>query len=271
MEELLSIEDIDVTNASAWNGIMIGTPAITAFMGAVHALERKLRHFGCKFDGLAIGVKEYEMREKYHASLDKNGNIEHERYLNVSRPLEVMQSATDKRKMNPPVMNQAYIDLKLHFLIKGNFCNLENKKDYLQAVGNIFRTLRVAGGVINSFKLKWVDKEDVPYGYFLRECTEEMMAYEGDNVLEKMIHALADEKHRYVVLANGFRSLTKPGHVDNQRDPDKIHVFAEQIYTLGEYIHARNIKDINEYMFHYKHEGISYVCTQNSEASSETS
>ena len=263
MEELLSIEDIDVTKANAWNGIMIGTPALTAFMGTVHALERKLSHFGCRFHGVAIGIREYELRERYHVGLDKNGFVVRRYYLNVSRPLEVMQNATDKRKMSPPVINQAYIDLKMHLLIKGDFQKLEDKKKFLKAAENSFRTMRVAGGVINSFKLKWIEAEDIPYGYFLKDRTQEMMRYEGDNILDKIIHALEDKNHQYVVLANGFRGLTAPGHVENQRDSNKLHVFAEQTYTLGEYIPAENIKDINEYMYRYKHDGISYLCTQN--------
>ena len=59
----LCIEDIEITNANAMNGVVVGLPAITAFMGAVHALQRKLSSWGIVFDGAAIGIKEYEMRE----------------------------------------------------------------------------------------------------------------------------------------------------------------------------------------------------------------
>ena len=90
-----------------------------------------------------------------------------------------------------------------------------------------------------------------------------MMAYEGDNVLEKMIHALEDNPRRYVVLANGFRALTEPGHVGQQRDPDTLHVFAEQVYTCGEYVFFKNVSNIDDYIFRYKQDGVSYLCTQN--------
>ena len=90
------------------------------------------------------------------------------------------------------------------------------------------------------------------------------MSYDGDNLLEKMMHALEDSSQRYVVLANGFRALTEPGRVEQQRDPEVPHVFAEQIYTCGEYIFFQDIKDISDYIFKYKQNDVGYLCTQNS-------
>ncbi|MBQ9489687.1 MAG: hypothetical protein IJU80_07135 [Lachnospiraceae bacterium] len=115
--EYLSIEDIDVTGANAWNGIVIGVPAITAFMGAVHALQRKLADWPCHFDGTAIGIKEYEMRE-YEAS-------KRNRYLNIPLPTETMK--TRELKLDAHIVNQAYIDLQLLLIFKGNFVAIEDK------------------------------------------------------------------------------------------------------------------------------------------------
>lgn len=253
--EYLSIEDIDVTGANAWNGIMIGVPAITAFMGAAHALQRKLSAWGCKFSGVAIGIKEYEMRE-YKSS---KGH----RCLNIP-----LQTETVKRKgvnVDAHIINQAYIDIKCNLIIEGNFDVIDNKSAFMLDVQKVFHTMRIAGGNIWRFKTRWMnEKDELPYGFYLKERTQEMMSYDGDNLLEKMMHALEDSSQRYVVLANGFRALTEPGRVEQQRDPEVPHVFAEQIYTCGEYIFFKDIKDISDYIFKYKQNDVGYLCTQNS-------
>lgn len=248
----LSIEDIEVTNANALNGIMVGLPAITAFMGAVHALQRKLSDFDCKFEGTAIGIKEYEMHETA---------IGGSHYLNIPLPSETTEKYG--KKIDARIFPQAYIDLKLHLVIKGNFDKLDNKILLKRAVQKRLHTMRIAGGNVGNFKVNWIDEGDIlPYGYYLKECTDEMMSYDGNTVLEKMIHALEDKHHKYIVLANGFRSLTAPDYIENQRDPNTPHVFAEQVYTCGKYILSTNIKNINEYIFRYQKNGVSYLCTQ---------
>lgn len=249
----LSIEDIEITNANAHNGIMIGLPAITAFMGAVHSMQRKLNKYDCRFDGVAIGIKEYEMREVSKGRMH---------YLNISLPSETTEKYG--KKIDARIFPQAYIDLKVHLIIKVD-CNISGKeKTFIDAVKNILHTMRIAGGNIGKFKVRWMDNEDsIPYGYYIKDCTREMMEYEGSNVLEKMIHALEDMEREYVVIANGFRALTEPNFIEGQRDPNTHHVFAEQVYTCGKYVLSKDIGSINEYFFKYKHDGVSYICTQN--------
>lgn len=251
----LSIENIEVNNANAMNGIMVGLPAVTAFMGAVHALQRKLSRWGIKFDGAAIGIKEYEMREVSKGS---------DHYLNISLPSETTEAYG--KKINARIFPQAYIDLKLHLIIKGDFDKLEHKKKFIEEVKKHLHTMRIAGGNVGSFDVKWLVEDcQLPYGFYLKDCTREMMAYKGNTVLEKMINALEDGKH--VVLANGFRGLTEPGHVEGQRDPNTPHVFAEQVYTCGSYVESKKITVIDEFLFRYQHDGCSYLCTQKSSAS----
>lgn len=251
--EYLSIEDTEVTNANAMNGVMVGLPAITAFMGFVHALQRALADWDVRFEGVAIGIKEYEMRE-----VSKGRR----HYLNISLPSETTEKYG--KKTDARIFPQAYIDLKLHFVIKGNFDEVVNRRKFLRAIQNKIHTMRIAGGNIGKFNVRWVNEGDhIPYGFYLKDRTDEMMAYDGDNVLEKMIHALEDREHRYVVLANGFRALNEPGYVTGQRDPDTPHVFAEQVYTCGEYIPSQYIANIDDFMFRYMHDGVSYLCTQN--------
>ena len=246
----LCIEDVEITNANAMNGVVVGIPAITAFMGAVHALQRKLTSWNVEFDGVAIGIKEYEMRE---VSNKQN------HYLNISLPSETTEKFG--RKTDARIFPQAYIDLKIHFIIKVNVDKIENKNKFLNDVKHKFHNMRVAGGNIGAYKVRWVTNEHLPYGFYLKDCTSELITYDGDNILEKMMNAMEDKKD-YAVIANGFRALNEPGHVKNQRDPAKPHVFAEQTYSIFKHVYFRDIDNIDAFLFQYCYNKGSYLCTQ---------
>lgn len=250
--EYLNIE-AEVANANAWNGIQLGMPAITAFMGFMHALQRKVaQKIPCKFSGLAIGVREYAMREYEN---DKGYH-----YLNLPLPGDIPGEGT---KIDRHIMNQAYIDLSLNLILRVQYDSLHSRKEFLRAVEKYMYNVRIAGGNISRFAVKLLKEGEIPPAFYIRDCTEEMMTYPGDDILSKMLAALEDKAHRYSVIANGFRAISDLGHVEGQRDADTLHAFAEQTYTIAEYIPAKAIQDIEALMFAYDHTGVSYLCTQN--------
>lgn len=144
-----------------------------------------------------------------------------------------------------------------------------SRKAFLQAVEKCMHSVRIAGGHISEFAVKFLKEGEIPSAFYIKDCTEEMMAYPGDDILAKMMAALEDKAHHYSVLANGFRAISDLGHVEGQRDAETLHAFAEQTYTIAEYVSAKKIKNMEAFMFEYEHNGVSYLCTQNLGASQD--
>lgn len=55
-----------------------------------------------------------------------------------------------------------------------------------------------------------------------------------------------------VPISVGFQGLTEPEKVKNQRDDNYLHVFGENLITLGEYRIINSIKDFGEIIWRYK-------------------
>jgi len=249
--EHLNIE-ASVINANAWNGIQVGIPALSAFMGFMHGLERKIiKKVPCEFSGLAIGVKEFEMRE-----FSSHGN----HFLNLPLTGDI---PVEDSKINRHIMNQAYIDLVLSFVIGVNNHSDFDIKDLQKIIQHYMNFMRIAGGTIVDYNVMFLPDDYIPPAFYIKDCTMDMLSYPGDDILHKMINALEDSDKHYCVIANGFRAISPIGHVKGQRDSAYPHVFAEQTYTLIQYVSAKHIDNINDFMFHYHYDDDSYLCTQN--------
>ncbi len=68
-----------------------------------------------------------------------------------------------------------------------------------------------------------------------------------------------------VPISVGYKGLTKPEKVKNQRDDNYLHVFGENLITLGEYRIINSVKDFGEIIWRYKTDLYKqlYLCTCN--------
>ena len=125
-------------------------------------------------------------------------------------------------------------------------------------------TLRIAGGIIRSYKaVRLIDTlADIPYGYFLTCRQDVLNDAVGNDMLDKMIHALQQD-NTLIPIAIGFKALSEVGHVEGQRDLEKDHCFVESVFSLGEFECSKSIEDINAYLWRYKTGEGLYLCTIN--------
>ncbi|WP_296054998.1 type I-F CRISPR-associated protein Csy2 [uncultured Amphritea sp.] len=288
---VLLIPHLRVHNANALSSpFTIGFPAMTAWLGAMHALQRKINqrgrntHFDVQFQGVGVvchrfNLQTYRGDGDYVSSIigtanpvDKDGSrpafIEEGRcHLDVSLVVEL-----------PPMTQAEQNSLKVH----ASHC--------LQA------GMKMAGGdILGVSPLEIVDddvtlKRRLMPGYALLERRDLMVKAmeEGQDALDAMLDylvvhqrcqqlddgtvswsgqrkATGEGKKGWIVpVATGFHGISELGQAKNQRDPETPHRFAESIVTLGEFKMAYRVESVDELFWHYRcdQENNLYLCEQ---------
>ena len=288
MKRILLLPHIKVHNANALaSPYTIGFPAMTAWLGAVHALQRKMNQKGfsdLRFVSVAVTSHEcnlqvYKGKNDYVYSIISTGN-----------PL-------DENGDRPAFVEEARCHLDISLIIECDGLPF-NEQDLLDDLPTAMHSgWKIAGGDIESFntpKYFVIDNEmahkklmrQVMPGYVLIERRELMVdaMKNGLDAIDALLEFLK-VKHRseqkengevewsfsratkgwIVPVATGFHGITELGNAKNQRDPNTPHRFAESVVTLGEFIMPYRIKNLDDMLWHY-HVDISsnlYLCQQN--------
>ena len=287
VKKLLLISHIRVHNANALSSpYTIGFPAMTAWLGATHALQRKLNTDGfeaLRFNGVAV--------VSHHADLQTHkgiGDYVHS-IIGTSNPL-------DKDGKRPAFIEEARIHLTVSLLIEFN--GLNDEENFLLRVEKHLKSrMKLAGGDILHFKsietfkvnqrdvkqLARVRRKLMP-GYAIVERRDLMIdamkqGLDGvDALLDYLfIHNSCESKNEKVIwtkkrkelgwivpIAIGFQGISPLGNAKNQRDPDTLHRFAEAVVTLGEFKMPYKIKSLDEilWQYHVDKEKDLYLCEQ---------
>ena len=280
-----------IHNANAMSSTLtIGVPAMTAWLGAVHAIERKLKEK--KEDALAE-INFIGTAVAYHKA-DLQIYKGHGDYVNsvagTSNPL-------DEKGKRPSFIEEPRIHLLVSLLIEVEGVDEHHMELLEQAVKEILPQMKMAGGdILDIGKIKAMhirenDEKAVKKvifslmpGYVPIERRELMEAegLEGKDSLDRLLHYLKvhqtaekDEAGKVkgwkyeraesgwlAPLAVGFKGLSPLGKVKNQRDPGTPHRFAESVVTLGEFRMAYRFPNIEEMMWHYTYEENNqlYLC-----------
>lgn len=302
IKQLLILPHIKVHNANALSSpFTIGFPALTGFLGAVHALQRKLNSSGftVAFDG--VGVISHDANlQTYKGSNDFVHSI-----VGTGNPL-------DKTGSRSAFIEEARIHLDVSLLIEINNLALDQRDPLIQKTSQLLHSqMKIAGGDIQSFSqpelmlleqgdelaLKTLQRKLMP-GYALierRELMKDAMC-EGQDALDAMIDYLAihhhcevqnsgEESERVqwrsqrkqvagssagwiVPIATGFHGISEIAQSKNQRDETTPHRFAECVVTLGEFKMPHRIKNIEQMLWHYyfDEEQTLYLGQQNTAA-----
>lgn len=288
MKKILLIPRIKIQNANALSSpYTIGFPAMTAWLGATHAFERKLKETGfgeVQFKSMAVVCHSIDL-QTYKGDGDYVHSI-----IGTGNPL-------DKNGQRSSFIEEARCHLTVSLVIE--YENLGLKTDqFTETVDHIFQgKMKLAGGDITGclpsrlFNLH----DEASQRKLLRLLMPGHCLLERRDLMKKAmvggldgIDAMLDylkvthrceiddngkvkwisnrqEKGWIVPIATGFHGITGLGKARKQRDPDTPHRFAESIVTLGEFVMPHRIADIDNLLWHYHTdlENNLYLCQQN--------
>jgi len=294
IKRILLLPHIKVHNANALSSpFTIGFPAMTAWLGAVHALQRKLNSNGftnIKFN--AVGVISHSCDLQTHKG---TGDFVHS-IIGTGNPL-------DKTGARSAFIEEARCHLDISLVIE--YTGIEKDDEVLvqEKITHILHSsIKIAGGDISSFKapeffkiengnpsdIHSLTRKLMP-GYALIERRDLMLEAmeQGQDAMDSLLDYLVihhqchkevneqgDEKVTWtsnrktqgwiVPIATGFHGLTELGEAKNQRDPNTPHCFAESVITLGEFKMPHSIKNIDEILWRYHADQTNnlYLCKQ---------
>ena len=291
IHKLLLIPHIKVQNANALSSpYTIGFPAMTAWLGFSHALQRKLNTDGFDdFSAEATAVVSHDCNLQTHKGA---GDFVHS-IIGTGHPL-------DKKGQRSAFIEEARCHLNVSLVIKYQGVDKDEEDELMERIAHhINSSLKLAGGDILSFddlapplrikegadaELRTLTRKLMP-GYAIIERRELMKdaMQQGQDAIDAILDFLAihhsceqDEDGNIhwtskrktagwiVPIATGFHGITGLGQAKNQRDQDAQHRFAESIVTLGEFIMPYQINSLEEILWHYhiEPEKNLYLCQQ---------
>jgi len=290
IRRILLLPHIQIQSANALSSpFTIGFPAMTAWLGAIHALQRKISAVGFKdlrFKSMAVISHKFDL-QTYKGAGDYVHSI-----VGTGNPLE-------KDGQRPAFIEEARCHLEVSLLIEHTGLSQDDSEAFLGQVSHhLNASLKIAGGDILSFQqptlhtleegndaeLRQLTRKLMP-GYAIIERRELMVETmkKGQDTLEALLDYLAIHHHCekdeddqvtwtskrktagwIVPIATGFHGLTDLGHAKNQRDPETLHRFAESVVTLGEFRMPHQIQSLDEILWSY-HTDLDknlYLCQQ---------
>jgi len=290
IKRLLLIPHIKVHNANALSSpFTIGFPAMTAFLGASHALQRHLNNHGftdCRFNATAVVIHECNL-QTHRGRNDFVSSI-----IGTANPL-------DKSGSRSAFIEEARCHLDVSLVVEYEGVAKENEKDFIDKITHLLHAkMKLAGGDIIDFskpacfKVEENNQADVLAltrrlmpGYAIIE-RRDLMQVAMDNGMDAMdalldylmVHHRSEinnndevqwHKERrtkgwIIPIASGFQAVSELAVAKNQRDEDIPHCFAESLVTLGEFIMPYKIQSIDEILWHYhvETEHNLYLCQQ---------
>ena len=291
MRQFLLIPHLKLHNANAMSSpYTIGFPAMTAWLGAVHALQRKLHSKGCEVSLTKVGVSCHEFNLQTYKG---QGDFVHS-IIGTANPL-------DKGGSRPAFIEEARCHLEVSLLIECQNLDPDEKEQFLEDVQQLICSMKFASGDVLAVKKCQIlqfdedadqDRELKPIlnklmlGHVLverRDLVIESMK-QGKDALDavldclKVTHSSSVDENGKVIwtskrnaqgwlvpIAVGFQGISELGIAKNQRDADTPHRFAEAVLTLGEFIMPYRIESIDQllWQYHVDLENNLYLC-QNS-------
>lgn len=282
IEQVLILPHIKVHNANALSSpFTIGFPAVTGFLGAVHALQRKINAKGIDVCFEAVGIISHDANlQTYKGTNDFVHSI-----VGTGNPL-------DKTGARSAFIEEARIHLDISLVVKFTGIDLEQRDELIDLVNNLLSGhMKVAGGDVfshNNAQIHIVDTNEAGSlqklqrqlmpGYALIERRDLMQGAmeEGQDALDSLIDYLAVHNNCEVTLdettqeetikwvskrkvagwivpiATGFQGISDLGRAKNQRDENTPHRFAESVVTLGEFKMPHRINNLDQFLWRYE-------------------
>ncbi len=287
---LLILPHIKIHNANALSSpFTIGFPAMTAWLGFTHALERKLNQAGWSDLVLqSAAVVSHQCDVQTHKG---DGDFVYS-IIGTGNPLE-------KDGSRSAFIEEArcHLDVSLIIEYEGNKDQTE-QQSFIARLQQIIANMKVAGGDVLSLQkpfIKLVNENNeqettrlmcqLMPGYVLIERRDLMVEamQQGADALDALLsyltvnHSCEQLENETVVwqsqrkaagwivpIATGFQGISPLGQAKNQRDSSVPHRFAESVVTLGEFVMAHKIKHLDDMLWQYAPdlENDLYLCQQ---------
>lgn len=289
MKRVLCISHIKVHNANALSSpYTIGFPAMTAWLGAVHALQRMLNQGEFNsviFNSVAVVCHDMDL-QVYRGKGDFVNSI-----IGTGNPL-------DKNGNRPAFIEEGRCHLDVSLIVEYQGLDKDEEDDAIAEITTLlYARMKMAGGdILNVGGLEFLkidDNDDLRRltrklmpGHVLierRELMEDAMVKGRDGIDALLDHLKVMHRSEkdadgnvswtskrkisgwIVPVATGFHGITELGQAKNQRDPDTSHRFAESVVTLGEFVMPYRINNLDDMLWHYHTdlENNLYLCQQN--------
>ena len=276
---------VKIENASAVSSTYtIGIPPMTAWLGMMYAMQRKLREMGLpeiSFKSMGVcyhkvKVKRFKPEKGYKYSIIGSRN-----------PL-VTQNALPRSFLEVPTLNMT-VDL----LFRIDSLDPDDMDESLyEKITDVIYSLRACGGNIISFRditrKSFITKDDSNFkrimmpGYTVIERRDLLINGEEPDDIDRFLNALATyanakrdengnfEKWEYsrkqkgwiIPIGVGYKGITLLGTAENQKDKNYPHRFVEGITTLGECKMPISLNSISDMLWHfeYNEEESLYLC-----------
>lgn len=288
MRYFLLIPHLKLHNANAMSSpYTIGFPAMTAWLGAVHALQRKLqaKALDVALTKVAVSCHEFNLQ-----TYKGQGDFVHS-IIGTANPL-------DKDGSRPAFIEEARCHLEVSLLIEIENLSIKKREQLLEMVTDLVGSMKFASGdVIAVKKCQVIDfDEDESQDKELRPILNKLMLghvlierrdliiesmNQGkdalDSVLDylKVTHSSTIDEYDKVTwtskrkaegwlipIAVGFQGISELGRAKNQRDANTLHRFAESVLTLGEFVMPYRIEHIDQllWQYHVDLENNLYLC-----------
>lgn len=142
----LLLRQVKIHNANAFSSpLTIGFPAMTAWMGAMHALERKLRCnetlSSIRLKKLAVSCHDFDL-QTYKGPGDYVNSV-----IITSNPLRKKGSSFER----PPFIEEARVHLTISLLIEVDGLRQSTFAIFVKKVAGALRGMKIAGGDILQF------------------------------------------------------------------------------------------------------------------------
>ncbi|AYO55014.1 type I-F CRISPR-associated protein Csy2 [Acinetobacter wuhouensis] len=288
MRYFLLISHLQLHNANAMSSpYTIGFPAMTAWLGAIHALQRKLNQQGCDLNLSKVAVSCHDFNLQTYKG---RGDFVHS-IVGTANPL-------DKDGNRPAFIEEARCHLDVSLLIEIESLSKKKREHLLEIVQGIVASMKFASGDVLSVKkcsvLDFDEDEDqekqlrpilnkLMLGHVLIERRDLVLKsmQEGKDALDSVLDYLKvthsstqDEEGKVtwiskrkaqgwlVPIAVGFQGISELGKAKNQRDANTPHRFAEGVLTLGEFVMPYRIETIDQllWQYHVDLENDLYLC-----------
>lgn len=288
MRYFLLIPHLKLHNANAMSSpYTIGFPAMTAWLGAVHALQRKLqaKALDVALTKVAVSCHEFNLQ-----TYKGQGDFVHS-IIGTANPL-------DKDGSRPAFIEEARCHLEVSLLIEIENLSIKKREQLLEMVPDLVSSMKFASGDVLAIKKCQIidfdeeesqDKELRPIlnklmlGHVLierRDLIIESMN-QGRDALDAVLDYLkvthsstVDENEKVtwtskrkaqgwlVPIAVGFQGISELGQAKNQRDASTPHRFAESVLTLGEFVMPYRIEHIDQLLwkYHFDSDNNLYLC-----------